>query len=211
MRGIEQIPWLYDAACAVFEAAGLARWRRWLVSGARGRVLDLGAGTGRNLPLLPVDTRAVGLDPSWAALQRARRRAPGVPLVVGSAEALPFRDAVFDTVLSGLAFCSVPDAARGLRETRRVLRADGRLRMLEHVRSTRRWKARLQDRLQPVWTALTGGCRPNRDTERTVEAAGFRIEDDGRRAKGDMRRFAARPGGPGTSGPGPQFSARRPP
>jgi uncharacterized protein GlcG (DUF336 family) len=65
--------------------------------------------------------------------------------------------------------------------------------MLEHVRSTRAWKARLQDLLQPAWTRITGGCHPNRHTERAVEAAGFRIEDDGRRARGDMRRFAARP------------------
>ncbi len=76
MRGVEQIPWLYDALCALCEATGLARWRRWLVTGARGRVLDLGCGTGRNLPLLPAGARAVGLEPSWEALQRARRRAP---------------------------------------------------------------------------------------------------------------------------------------
>jgi uncharacterized protein GlcG (DUF336 family)/ubiquinone/menaquinone biosynthesis C-methylase UbiE len=193
MRGVEQIPWLYDAVCALCEATGLARWRSWLVTGARGRALDLGCGTGRNLPLLPAGTRAVGLEPSWEALQRARRRAPEVPLVVGSAEALPFRDAAFDTVLSGLVFCSVPDPHRGLLEVRRVLRSDGQLRMLEHVRSTRAWKARLQDLLQPAWTRITGGCHPNRHTERAVEAAGFRIEDDGRRARGDMRRFAARP------------------
>jgi ubiquinone/menaquinone biosynthesis C-methylase UbiE len=193
MRGIEQIPWLYDAFCALCEATGLARWRAWLVAGARGRVLDVGCGTGRNLPLLPGGARAVGLEPSWEALQRARRRAPRVPLVIGSAEALPFRDAAFDTVLSGLVFCSVPDPERGLREVRRVLRPDGELRMLEHVRSTRGWKARLQDRLQPAWTWITGGCHPNRETERAVEACGFRIEHDGRRAKGDMRRFAARP------------------
>ena len=110
MRGVEQIPWLYDAVCAAFEAFGLARWRRWLVAGARGRVLDLGCGTGLKLPLLSPGSVAIGLDPSWSSLQRARRRAPGVPLVAGSAEALPFRDACFDTVLSGLVFCSVPDA-----------------------------------------------------------------------------------------------------
>jgi ubiquinone/menaquinone biosynthesis C-methylase UbiE len=198
MRGIEQIPWLYDAACSVLEATGLARWRRWLAAGARGRVLDLGCGTGRNLPLLPAGARAVGLEPSWAALQRARRRAPQVPLVVGRAEALPFRDATFDTVVSGLAFCSVEDPHRGLLEVRRVLRPDGQLRMLEHVRSTRPWKARVQDWLQPAWTWFTGGCHPNRDTERAVDAAGFRIEPEDRRAKGDMRRFAARAAGPGT-------------
>ena len=208
MRGVEQNPWRYDAVCALCEATGLARWRGWLVAGARGRVLDLGCGTGRNLPLLPADTRAVGLEPSWAALQRARRRAPRVPLVVGSAEALPFRDAAFDTVLSGLVFCSVPDPRRGFLEVRRVLRRDGQLRMLEHVRSTRPWKARLQDLLQPVWTGFTGGCHPNRDTERAVEAGGFQIEGEDRRAKGDMRRFVARPTsgdppGRGTTGPGP--------
>jgi hypothetical protein len=65
--------------------------------------------------------------------------------------------------------------------------------MLEHVRSTRPWKGWFQDLVQPLWTWLTGGCRPNRETERTVEAAGFRIEPEGRRARGDMRRFAARP------------------
>lgn len=193
MRGIEQIPWLYDALCSLSEATGLARWRGWLVAGARGCVLDVGCGTGRNLPLVPDGARAVGLEPSWEALQRARHRAPRVPLVIGSVEALPFRDAAFDTVLSGLVFCSVPDPQRGLREVRRVLRPDGELRMLEHVRSTRGWKARLQDRLQPVWTRITGGCHPNRETERAVEACGFRIDQAGRRAKGDMRRFAARP------------------
>jgi ubiquinone/menaquinone biosynthesis C-methylase UbiE len=201
MRGVEQIPWLYDAICALSEATGLARWRRWLVTGARGRVLDLGCGTGRNLPLLPAGTRAVGLEPSWPAIERARRRAPRVALVVGRAEALPFRDAAFDTVLSGLAFCTIADPGGGLLEARRVLRPDGQLRMLEHVRSTRPWKARLQDRLQPAWTWLAGGCHPNRETERAVEAAGFRIEGEGRRAKGDMRRFSARPAHGGTSGP----------
>jgi SAM-dependent methyltransferase len=194
VRGLEQIPWIYDPLCALIERTGLGRWRGWLVSGARGRTLDLGCGTGRNLPLLSPDIAAIGLDPSWPALLRARRRAPRVPLVMGSAEALPFRTASFDTVLSGLAFCSVPDPRRGLDEVRRVLRPEGRLRMLEHVRSTRARKARFQDLVQPLWTRLSGGCHPNRETERTVVEAGFEIEEGGRRARGEMRRFAARPG-----------------
>ena len=103
------------------------------------------------------------------------------------------RESVFDTVLSGLVFCSVTDPGQGLREVRRVLRPNGQLRMLEHVRATRAWKARLQDLLQPAWTRVTGGCHPNRETERAVEAAGFRIDVTSRRAKGEMRRFAARP------------------
>jgi ubiquinone/menaquinone biosynthesis C-methylase UbiE len=193
VRGLEQIPWLYDAFCAGAERLGLVRWRRWLTDGARGRTLDLGCGTGRNLPLMPAGVTVVGVDPAWAPLARARGRAPGASLVAARAEALPFRAASFDTVVSGLVLCSVDDPARALAEVRRVLRQDGALRALEHVRSTRRWKARVQDTIQPLWTRLSGGCRPNRETERAVEAAGFRVEGAERRARGDLRRFTARP------------------
>ena len=110
----------------------------------------------------------------------------------GSAEALPFRDAVFDTVVASLVLCSVAEPARSLAEVKRVLRPDGRLRMLEHVRSRRAWKAAFQDRVQPLWTWASGGCRPNRDTERAVEAAGFVIEAEDRAEMADMRRFSAR-------------------
>jgi ubiquinone/menaquinone biosynthesis C-methylase UbiE len=118
-----------------------------------------------------------------------------VPLVVGRAEALPFRTGVFDTVLGGLAFCSVSEPSRGLAEVKRVLHPDGRLRMLEHVRSLVPWRARLQDLIQPAWTWAAGGCHPNRDTEATVERAGFQIEAEGRRARGNNRLFSARVGG----------------
>jgi ubiquinone/menaquinone biosynthesis C-methylase UbiE len=192
VRGVDQIPWLYDGLCALLDRTGLDAWRRWLAAGARGRTLDVGCGTGRGLPLYGLDTRVIGLDPAWASLVRARRRAPGVPLVRGSAEALPFRAGAFDTVVSSLALCSVPDQVRSLAEMRRVLRPDGRLRMLEHVRSTRAWKATFQDRVQPIWTRLSGGCHPNRDTERAVESAGFAIEAEGRKARADFRRFSAR-------------------
>jgi ubiquinone/menaquinone biosynthesis C-methylase UbiE len=126
------------------------------------------------------------------ALRRARGRARGARLVQGRAEALPFRDGAFDTVVSGLVLCSVGDPARGLAEVHRVLRPGGALRALEHVRSTVAWRARVQDAIQPAWTWLAGGCHPNRDTERAVEAAGFTIEDEGRRARANLRRFVAR-------------------
>lgn len=191
MRGIEQIPWLYDATLALAECTGLKRWRQWLCAGAERRVLDLGCGTGRNLPLLPPGS--AGVDPALDSLRRARRRAPGARLVQARAEALPFRTAAFDTVVSGLVFCSVDDPGAGLGEVRRVLRPGGTFRMLEHVRSERPWRARIQDLVQPAWTRLAGGCRPNRDTERTVEAAGFTIDRATRRARGNLRRFVARP------------------
>jgi ubiquinone/menaquinone biosynthesis C-methylase UbiE len=192
VRGVEQIPWLYDAGLWLAERTGLARWRSWLVSGATGRTLDVGTGTGRDLPLYgsAVSVFAVDLHP-WN-LARARRRAPGVPLVRARAEALPFKEGAFDTVVSGLVFCSVDDPAAGLAEVRRVLRPGGVLRMLEHVRSRSPIAAMWQDLVQPAWTAFTGGCRPNRDTERAVEAAGFRIDLASRRERGTMRRFEAR-------------------
>ena len=193
MRGIEQIPLFYDLMMAVAEATGFGRWRRALVRGARGRILDVGCGTGRNLPLYAKDAQVVGADIRVELLLAARKRAPDRPLLLASAEALPFRDHVFDTVVSGLVFCSVPDALTGLREVHRVLRPDGRLRMLEHVRSTHPAMAGWQDVIQPAWTLISGGCHPNRDTEATVVAAGFEIEAAGRRSRRNVRLFAARP------------------
>lgn len=193
MRGIEQVPFLYDAGLGLLEATGLGRWRRWLAAGAAGRVLDLGCGTGRNFPLYDGKTKAMGIDPCIETLQAARRRAPGVPLVLGVAERLPFRDGSFDTAVSGLVLCSVEDPHRALGELRRVLTRDGTLRLLEHVRATIGWHATLQDLAQPLWTRLTGGCRPNRDTESIVARTGFRVEEGSRRASGTMRRLVARP------------------
>lgn len=194
MRGVEHIPWLYDGFMALTERGGLGRWRDWLAGGARGRVLEVGCGTGRNLPRYGAAARPMGLEPDFGLLLRARRRAAGVPLVGGLAEALPFADGCFDTVVSSLTFCSVDDPRRGLAELRRVLAAGGALRMLEHVRAVSpRW-ARVQDLLQPAWTWFTGGCRPNRPTEQWVEEAGFRIEPEGRRSRRELRRFQARPG-----------------
>jgi ubiquinone/menaquinone biosynthesis C-methylase UbiE len=198
VRGIEQIPWLYDPLMVVLEKTGLGRWRAWLAGGIRtGRTLDLGCGTGRNLPLLGSAVRVVGLDPCHASLLKARRRVPGGLLVRARAEALPFRDSVFDTVVSGLVFCSVSDVPRGLDEVRRVLRPGGRLRMLEHVRASGRVAGWLQDLTQPAWTWFTGGCHPNRETEAAVRAAGFVIDASTFRAQGDMRRFEASPLSPG--------------
>src|SRR2546425_10860777 len=104
MRGVEQIPWLYDAVFALVERFGLGRWRRWLVEGAAERTLDVGCGTGRNLPLYAAGVRVIGLDPARDALLAARRRPPGGPPVQGDAQAPPVRDAPLRTPVSGLAF-----------------------------------------------------------------------------------------------------------
>jgi ubiquinone/menaquinone biosynthesis C-methylase UbiE len=168
MRGIEQIPFLYDAMMTVAEATGFGSWRQALVAEARGRVLDVGCGTGRNLPLFDDSLEVVGVDVRVELLVAARTRAPNRLLVLASAEALPFRASSFDMVVSGLVFCSVPDPAAGLKEIKRVLVPTGALRMLEHVRSTVPTMAWWQDFIQPAWTFVSGGCYPTRDTEATV-------------------------------------------
>ena len=184
MRGIDQIPWMYDAGMALLERAGLGRWRTWLARGATGRTLDLGAGTGRNLPLYRPGARPVALEPVPQSAARARSRAPGVPVVIGRAEALPFKDGAFDTAVCGLVLCSVADPDRALAEAQRQHRPGGAHSRLDHV-SARGLRGALQDLVQPAWTALSGGCHPNRDTEAAVQRAGFRVGDIIIAANGD--------------------------
>ncbi len=192
MRGIEQIPWCYDTLMGISERTGLGRWRRWLTSGSQGQVLEVGSGTGRNLPLYPGDAKVIGLEPAFASLLAARKKSPDTRLVLGSAEDLPFRPNSFDTVVSGLVFCSVPDPMRGLSEVARVLRPSGTLRMLEHVRAKSHWGGRFQDLILPPWKFVTGGCHLNRDTEANVRNAGFQIQPD-RKEDGSLRCFSAVP------------------
>lgn len=189
MRGVEQIPWLYDLSMTLMP--GVRRWQRSLAELAQGRVLEVGCGTGQMLTMYPGSVELFGLDPNPDSLVRARRRAPQAGLLRASAEHLPFPDAWLDTVVSGLVFCSVPDPARGLAEIHRVLKPDGQLLMLEHVHARRRAGRWLLNTLQPPWTLITGGCHPNRDTEKRVEDAGFCIERAHYRSKGVLRRFVA--------------------
>ncbi|NKI36178.1 class I SAM-dependent methyltransferase [Wenzhouxiangella sp. XN79A] len=191
MRGLEQIPWAYDAGMHLLP--GLQRWRKDLAAMARGKVLEVGCGTGWMFPLYPEGIELTGLDPNAASLHRARTRGPDAHLIVGTAEHLPFPDHHFDTVVSSLVFCSVPDPARGLAEIRRVLKPKGRLLMLEHVQATGKLGRWLLNRIQPAWTCVTGGCHPNRDTEAIVEAAGFRWDCGMPTGKGLIRLFFARP------------------
>jgi ubiquinone/menaquinone biosynthesis C-methylase UbiE len=195
LAGLEQVPWIYDLGLALAERGSFGRWRRWLPGGAAGRTLDLGTGTGRNLPWLPDGVPAFGCEPAARSLAAARRRAPGVPLVRARAEALPFRDGAFDTVLLGMVLCSVEDPPAALAEIRRVLAPGGTLRAMEHVRAESPWWGGLQDLVQPAWTAVTGGCHPNRRTERTLQEAGFHPVEGGRHASSNWRRLVLKPRG----------------
>lgn len=155
--------------------------RRKLVGPAAGRVLEVGAGPGFNLPYYPQDVDEVVLtDDVEGMLRRAERRAhsaaPRVTTKQAPVEQLPFEDASFDTVVASLLLCSVEDQDRALAEIERVLRPGGRYLFLEHVRSDEPRIAGRQDTLEPVWRVIGFGCHPNRATLPRIEAA-FRVEE----------------------------------
>jgi len=162
----------YDPFFWLAERAGLAERRRALVARAHGRVLEIGAGTGLNAAHYPdgLDLTLSEPDEAMAARLRARLAALQRPaeVVLAGADALPFAAGSFDTVVSTLVLCTVPDPDVALQEIARVLRPGGQLLFLEHVRSdSSRW-ARWQDRLNGPWRAFAEGCNCNRRTLDTV-------------------------------------------
>jgi ubiquinone/menaquinone biosynthesis C-methylase UbiE len=154
--------------------------RRRAVSAARGRILEIGVGSGLNLPLYERGTQVVGLDPSTKLLSMAREaisdRAQSFELIEGSAEALPLPDHEFDTVVTTWTMCSISNLPKALAEVRRVLKADGKLVFAEHGRAPEPTVVRWQNALTPVWKRIGGGCHLNRPIDQLLVAAGFRIE-----------------------------------
>ena len=156
-------------------------YRRRLVPVAQGRVLEVGVGSGLNLPFYTeAATQVVGLDPSPRLLAMARHTHPtgaaSTELIEGSAEALPLENKSIDTVVTTWTLCSIPDVVAALREMRRVLRPSGALLFVEHGRSPDERVRRWQDRLTPVWKRLGGGCHLNRPIRELLEDSGFHIE-----------------------------------
>jgi SAM-dependent methyltransferase len=171
---------LYDPFLWFGEKLGMARLRRELLAGARGEVLEIGAGTGLNLRHYPAGLERlvlaepgarmgdhIDLDRGPAGVATRLERAP--------AEYLPFDDASFDTVVSTLVLCTVRDPRRAVAEAARVLRPDGRLLFLEHVGADRGWRRALQRRSVRPWAAFADGCQCDRETVATIEAQ-MRIE-----------------------------------
>jgi ubiquinone/menaquinone biosynthesis C-methylase UbiE len=156
----------------------LAGYRQRTIASARGRVLEIGIGSGHNLPLYSGEVSAVcGIDPSAALLRRARAHgAPNLVLVNGSAETIPFESGIFNTVVTTWTLCSIPHAHAALREMSRVLRRDGTLLFVEHGLAPDDGVARWQNRLTPCWKCFAGGCHLNRKIDDLIEESGFRIE-----------------------------------
>jgi len=172
----------YDKFMAGTEKAGLADRRKQLLARARGRVLEVGGGTGANLPFYGNDVEEVVVtepeEPMARRLERKLENASAPARVVRApAEQLPFEDASFDVVVSTLVLCTVKDPPRALGEIHRVLKPEGRLLFLEHVRSDSPKLARWQDRFNVVNKRIGHGCNCNRRTLENIEEAGFSIVD----------------------------------
>ncbi len=166
---------LYDPFLWLGEKLGMAARRRELLAGARGAVLEIGAGTGLNLPHYPTDLERLVLAEPGELMggHIDLRRAPvGVETRVerAAAEALPFADESFDTVVSTLVLCTVADPRRAVAEIARVLRPGGRLLFLEHVAAEPGWRRSMQRRSAGAWAGFADGCRCDRDTLATIEA-----------------------------------------
>jgi ubiquinone/menaquinone biosynthesis C-methylase UbiE len=159
----------------------LAAYRARVIPAAEGRVLEIGIGSGLNLPLYSRNVaRVIGLEPSPRLLAMARRVERigdgSVEFIEGSAEAIPLHDASVDTVVTTWTLCSIPDALRALRDMRRVLRPGGHLLFVEHGRAPDPNVIWWQDRLTPVWKRLGGGCHLNRAIGTLIEGAGFQFD-----------------------------------
>lgn len=152
--------------------------RKRVVGMARGKVLEVGVGTGKNLKFYPPDCEVTGIDFSPGMLRKARERArdlPNVTLSEMDVQDIQFPDNSFDTIIATCVFCSVPDPVKGFRELRRVCKPDGRLVFLEHVRSGNKFVGLLMDAFNPVFVKLIG-ANINRETLENMKKAELQLE-----------------------------------
>ncbi|ORC34702.1 SAM-dependent methyltransferase [Marispirochaeta aestuarii] len=196
-RRYDRIAPLYDLLERPMEASFVA-WRVQLLTKAAGRVLEVGVGTGKNLPYYPPDVSVTGIDFSREMIERARSRVESqgldnVTLIEMNAEELSFEDNSFDTIVSTCVFCSVPLPVNGLRELQRVCRPDGRVLMLEHVRSEGPVMGPLMDFLNPLPLYLYG-ANINRRTVDNLLQAGFQHIEVTNLWRDIVKQIIARPG-----------------
>ena len=173
------------------------RDRERIIGQARGRVLELGVGTGSNFPFYgDAATEIHGIEPAQALLTLAQEAASQCArperfvLRTGDAQQLPYPDHHFDTVVACLVFCTIPDPERAAAEAFRVLKPGGTLLALEHVLSERRWVQRLQKGMNPAWKHLACGCQLTRDTASIFRESCFRLHKASHRRHPKLHAFA---------------------
>ncbi|MTI96707.1 MAG: class I SAM-dependent methyltransferase [Firmicutes bacterium] len=193
-RRYDRVAFLYDLVESPMEAMGMAKWREKLWQRARGRVLEIGVGTGKNMAWYPPDAEVTAIDLSPKMLARARRRAErdgiDVSLLEMDVEKLGFTDNYFDTVIATCVFCSVPDPVRGLKEVARVCKPDGQVLLLEHVRSSGALLGPLMDLLNPLIVRLYG-ANINRPTADNIRMAGLKIINETNFSRDIVKEFIA--------------------
>lgn len=194
-RRYDRVAWRYDFLEAPMEKMFFSRLRKDLLREVKGEVLDVGVGTGKNLPYYPKGIELTGVDISSRMLEKARKRAEmigiDVDLQVMDVEELPFPDKSFDNIVVTFVFCSVSDPVKGLRELGRVLKDDGTILMLEHVRSENRVIGTLMDWLNPLARWLFGP-NINRRTVANMEAAGLEVVSVESRGPKILKKIVAR-------------------
>jgi ubiquinone/menaquinone biosynthesis C-methylase UbiE len=176
----------YDLALWPLEVAILRRLRARLIKNVHGQVLEIGAGTGANLPYYTGEARVFALDASADMLRMARRRPCQTCATATQADGqiLPFANNTFDMVLATLVFCSVSNPLQAMAEIKRVMKHGGLLLLMEHTRGVHPITRWLTDTFHPVWYKLNGSCHLNRETARTVAQAGFVVTHVERRFGG---------------------------
>jgi ubiquinone/menaquinone biosynthesis C-methylase UbiE len=187
----------YDWVEGVPDILGVSRLRRRLLQRASERVLEVAVGTGKNLRYYPRGCQIIAVDVSREMLSVARKRAAklsmNVSLSLADAEALPFPEKTFDTVVSSLTTCTFPNPVTALKEMARVCRPGGRILLVEHGRSDREWLARWQDRREESH-AKQLGCHWNREPMELVREAGFKVSNSRRLFFGVFHTIDAEPG-----------------
>ena len=173
-------PWLVHGACSL---PPISEQRQKIVPLAHGVVVELGMGSGLNMPYYDAGKvkKLIGVDPGGALMAKAGKTAENmsfdVDLYVDSAEKMPLEDNSADTVLVTYSFCTIPDHVAAVREARRVLKSSGQLLFSEHGISDQPGTQKWQNRLNPLWNMIAGGCNLNRDVEQLLLNEGFRIDE----------------------------------
>jgi ubiquinone/menaquinone biosynthesis C-methylase UbiE len=200
---VAQVEWIvmstkeakrYDRGLWFLEMTGLRKLRQQLLTQIDGNVLEIGMGTGVNLPYYNGATFVAGIDlrPEVLAGAFTRENTPPFGVSCANAHHLPFGNGRFDNIVSTLVFCSIPDPPTALAEIKRVLKPNGRFYLLEHVRGQNPISQRFTDWLHPAWFALQGECHLNRETAVTIQQAGFTIEESSTHGFGVLQMMTAK-------------------
>ncbi|MBT2690655.1 class I SAM-dependent methyltransferase [Bacillus sp. ISL-47] len=172
-------PSIYDLAMRPLEKRKFQQIRKELLSHATGRVLEIGAGTGINFPLYKNAEHVDAIEPNQGMIEQShpRKAAAAVPIQVHqqSAESLNFPDDTFDTVVSTLVFCTIPDPVKALQEISRVSKSQTKILFFEHVKMEQPIPAFAQEALNPLWKRVCDGCNLNRNTLQTIQESGLLV------------------------------------